>query len=91
MLGSNGTENALKGLGGGLLGRLGRVSEWPKVSALDRVGQRERIPTEQVDVVEYQEREAGEIFRLYGETFSSKLLQGCIDIWGVLKSSTSSK
>jgi hypothetical protein len=31
-------------------------------------------------VVEYQGREAGEIFRLYGETFSSKLLQGCIDI-----------
>ena len=65
--------------------------EWPKLPALDRVGQRERIPTEQVDMVKTQGREAGEIFWLNGEIFSSKLLQGCIDIWGVLKSSTSSK
>ena len=38
-VGSNRTEDALKNLGGGLLGRLRRVSERPKVSALDRVGQ----------------------------------------------------
>jgi hypothetical protein len=36
MLGSSGTENALKVLGGSLIGRLGRVSEWPKLPALDR-------------------------------------------------------
>ena len=41
-------------------------------------------------MVKNQGREAGEIFWLNGET-SSKLLQGCIDICGVLKSSTSSK
>ena len=32
----------LRALGGSLLGRLGQVSEWSKLSVLDRVGQRER-------------------------------------------------
>jgi hypothetical protein len=80
VLGSNGTENALKLSGDSLLGRLGRVSERPKLPALDRVGQRERIPTEQVDVVVYQGREAGKVLRLYWVTLSSKLLKGSIEI-----------
>jgi hypothetical protein len=36
---------------------------------------REGIPTEQVDVVEYQGRQAGKVLRLYRVTLSSKLLE----------------
>jgi hypothetical protein len=67
VLESNGAENALKVSDGSLLGRLGRVSKWLKLTAPDRVGQREEYPTEQVDVVEYQAREAGKVLRLYGK------------------------
>jgi hypothetical protein len=43
VLGSNGTEKALKLSAGSLLGHLGRVSERPKLSALNRIGQSERV------------------------------------------------
>ena len=50
---------------------------------LNRIGQREGIPSQQVDVVEYQGREAGKVFRLNRKTLGSKLLQGRIDVDGV--------
>ncbi len=50
---------------------------------LDRIGQRERIPPQQVDVVEYQRRETGQVLRFYWEAIGSKLLQSCVDVDGV--------
>src|SRR2546430_405523 len=67
VLGSNGTENALKVSSSSLVGRLGRVSQRSQLPALNRIGQREGIPTQQVDVIEYQGREAGKVLRLYRE------------------------
>jgi len=43
---SNGTENTLKASSGCFLYRLGWVSERPKVTVLDRIGQREGISTQ---------------------------------------------
>ncbi|HEY2664336.1 MAG TPA: hypothetical protein VGI47_08350 [Candidatus Binataceae bacterium] len=48
--------------------------------ALNRIGQRKGIPAQQVDVVEYQGREAGKVLRLYRETLGSKLVKGCLDV-----------
>jgi len=34
-------KNAIKVLGGSVLRHLGRISEWPKLPVLNRIGQRE--------------------------------------------------
>src|SRR5690348_10263468 len=63
----NGTENSHKASGGGFLCRLGGVSERPELPALNRIGQREGIPAQEVDVVGDQGREAGKVLRFDGE------------------------
>jgi hypothetical protein len=83
VLGSSGTENTVKASGGGLLCRLGWISERPELPTLNGIGQRERIPAQQFDVVEYQGRQTRKILRFYGKSLSSKLLQSGIDVDGV--------
>jgi hypothetical protein len=50
---------------------------------LNGIGQREGIPAQQVDVVEYQRRETRKILGFYWETLSSRPLKGGIDVDGV--------
>ena len=51
----------------GLLCRLGWISERPELPALNGIGQREGIPAQQIDVVEYQRRETRKILGFYWE------------------------
>jgi hypothetical protein len=47
---------------------------------LNGFGQREGIPAQQIDVVEYERRETRKTLRFYWESLGSKLLQSCIDV-----------
>jgi hypothetical protein len=47
---------------------------------LNRIGQREGIPAQEVDVVEDQALEAGKVLRFDEEPLGAKLLQSGIDV-----------
>ncbi len=62
----SGTENTVKASDSGLLCRLGWISERPELPMLNGIRQREGIPAQQIDVVEYQRRETRKILGFYG-------------------------
>ena len=50
---------------------------------LDRFGYRKGITAQQIDVLVYQGRQPGDIFRLHGRSLGAELLQSRINIEGV--------